>query len=243
MKIKYVSEDGLAFLRNNAGILYKTVVQNREKSLVEFMSDSGMLRETPFEIEEFTLDTGFTAGQEPLSDAENAQRVYLHMKSLSDSQASDERIWVAYTLQEQIDYMRYRWKCSDTKSMLNRYFFNYSGNRSLFRNGMSRLWWIARVTYDEKNVDPFVLTKYLCGKQDLIENICGRSVFNNRTIQKATIRVMYEEEKKGRIVKREDFRELAKYVNLLGGTYLLDILDENEIYEKVQDKLESLMEM
>ena len=43
------------------------------------------------------------------TDVENIRRVYNHMKGLSESQASDERIWVAFTLSEGLDYMKYRW--------------------------------------------------------------------------------------------------------------------------------------
>ena len=70
--------------------------------------------------------------------------------------------------------MKYRWDCKNGSEMLNRYFFNYSSNRSLFRNGISRLWWIGRVTYDEKRTDivqtiefgnPEKLVKYCQGIQ------------------------------------------------------------------------------
>lgn len=118
-------------------------------------------------------------GKESLTDVENIQRVYNHMKFLSDSQASDERIWAAYTFSEFLDYMRYRWKASSISDLENRYLFGYSVQRSLFRNGVSRLWWIGRFTYDETRLDPYELTRFLCKDQDYIENICGRNIFNN----------------------------------------------------------------
>ncbi|SEP84435.1 hypothetical protein SAMN02910289_00658 [Lachnospiraceae bacterium RM5] len=241
-KIKFLTEDSIEMLRKNSESLYKEVVVNQEKSLDDFLGEVGCIKETAFEIDDFVLEMEQPAGKEPLTDAENAQRVYSHMKALSDSQASDERIWIAYTLSEQLDYMKYRWKTSTPQDMLNRYFFNYSKNRSLFRNGIARLWWIGRVTYDEKKEDPFELTKFLCNYQDFIETICGRSTFNNPTVQKATLNVLYDVLKERKADNRGIIREIAKYVNLLAGTFILDMLSYEEIYDKIYKKLIELLE-
>lgn len=242
MKIKFLTEDSIEMLKKNSELLYKDVILNGNISLEEFLGDAGQIKETAYEIDDFVLEMGQPDGKEPLTDAENAQRVYNHMKALSDSQASDERIWIAYTLQEQLDYMKYRWKTTSSQDMLNRYFFNYSKNRSLFRNGMSRLWWIGRVTYDEKREDPFELTKFLCNHQDFIETICGRSTFNNPIVQKATLNALYDVLYDIKADNREIIREIAKYVNLLSGTYILDMLSYQEIYDKVYRKLVELAE-
>lgn len=42
------------------------------------------------------------------------------------------------------------------------------------------------------------------------------------------------------LVGREGVREVAKYVNLLSGVYIIDMLSNDEIYEKVKDKIEEL---
>ena len=240
-KIKFLTEDSIEFLKRNSGDLYRTVILSGEKTLEEFIGDVGQIKETSFEMDEFVLEMGQPVGKEPLTDAENVQRVYSHMKALSDSQASDERIWIAYTLQEQLSYMQYRWKVSSAEEMMNRYFFNYSKNRSLFRNGIARLWWIGRVTYDEKREDPFELTKFLCNHQDFIETICGRSTFNNPTVQRATLNALYDILKDRKNDNREIIREIAKYVNLLAGTFIVDMLTYDEIYDKVYRKLTELV--
>lgn len=240
-KIKYLTEDSIEMLKKNSEALYNDVILSGDKSLNEFLVDVGQIKETSYEIGDLILDMGQPKGSEPLTDAENAQRVYSHMKSLSDSQASDERIWIAYTLGEQIEYMKYRWKTKSSIDMMNRYFFNYSKNRSLFRNGIARLWWIGRMTYDEKREDPFEITKFICNHQDFIETICGRSTFNNSTVQKATLNAIYDALKDKKTDNREIIREVAKYVNLLAGTIILDMLTYEEIYSKVYGKLMELI--
>lgn len=238
MKVKYIVEDDLNAIRSNVAIILKKVVCEKSETLDTLFGKEGIVRDTAFEIEEFKLDMSQPKGKESLTDVENVQRVYNHMKFLSDSQASDERIWVAYTLSVFLDYMDYRWKAETVADINNRYLYGYTIQRSLFRNGIARLWWIGRVTYDASRQDPYELTKFLCKKQDCIESICGRNVFNNPQIGLTTISALYDAEKSGKNVDRECVREIAKYVNLLAGTYLVDALSKDELYAKLKKKLE-----
>lgn len=240
MKIKYITEDGILALKNNANIIYSEVIKKKSKTINEVLNDKSMIKLTPFDIDDFVLDMSQPKGKENLTDCENIQRVYNHMKHLSESQASDERLWVAFTLMYQIDYMRYRWSVSSSNDMLNKYFFNYSAQRSLFRNGISRLWWIGRLTYDENRKDPYELTKFLCRDQDYIESICSRNIFNNRKILKSTIDAILKAEKDGIKIDRAVIRDISKYLNLLSGIYLVDLLSYEEIYEKIYNKLSSI---
>ena len=237
MRIKYLTEDDLNAVKSNLSGILCDVIAEDGKSLNDFFGRDNLIKETQFEINDFKLDMSRPDGKESLTDVENIQRVYNHMKFLSDSQASDERIWAAYTFSEFLDYMRYRWKASSISDLENRYLFGYSVQRSLFRNGVSRLWWIGRFTYDETRLDPYELTRFLCKDQDYIENICGRNIFNNPNVGFATISALYDAEKAGVVVNRELVREVSRYVNLLAGTYLLETLSEEEIYQKIQNKL------
>ena len=237
MRIKYLTEDDLNAVKSNLSAVLRDVIAEDGKSLNEFFGRDNLIKETQFEINNFKLDMSQPNGKESLTDVENIQRVYNHMKFLSDSQASDERIWAAYTFSEFLDDMRYRWKASSISDLGNRYLFGYSVQRSLFRNGVSRLWWIGRFTYDETRLDPYELTRFLCKDQDYIENICGRNIFNNPDVGFATISALNDAEKAGLVVNRELVREVSKYVNLLAGTYLLDTLSKEEIYQKIQNKL------
>lgn len=112
MRIKYLTEDDLNAVKSNLSAVLRDVIAEDGKSLNEFFGRDNLIKETQFEINDFKLDMSQPNGKESLTDVENIQRVYNHMKFLSDSQASDERIWAAYTFSEFLDYMRYRWKAS-----------------------------------------------------------------------------------------------------------------------------------
>ena len=116
MRIKYLTEDDLNAVKSNLSAVLRDVIAEDGKSLNEFFGRDNLIKETQFEINNFKLDMSQPNGKESLTDVENIQRVYNHMKFLSDSQASDERIWAAYTFSEFLDYMRYRWKASMFRS-------------------------------------------------------------------------------------------------------------------------------
>ena len=237
MRIKYITEDDLNTIKANLNSVYKEVVKTDDKSLNDFFNKENIIRETANEISDFSLDMSQPAEKAYLTDAENCKRVYGHMKFLSDSQASDERIWAAYTFSVFLNYMKYRWPAKSAIDLNNNYLFGYSRQRSLFRNGVSRLWWIGRMSYDESRDDPYELTEFLCKKQDVIESICGRNVFNNQDIRLATLKALFDADKSGIKIERILVRDIAKYVNLLAGIYLIDAFDKDEIYSKICKKI------
>lgn len=230
MKIKYVIEDDLNAIKSNLATIHKEMfLANKPIEAVL----GKIIRDTSFEVKEIELDMSQPKGNESLTDCENIQRVYNNMMHLTDSQASDERIWAAYTFSEYIDYMKYRWPAKDVKDLGNHYLFGYTAQRSLFRNGVARLWWIGRFSYDAKRQDPYELTKFLCTDQDYVESFCGRNIFNNPMIANATLAALYDAKMQGATINRYVVREIAKKVNLMCGTYLVDMFNYDEMYSKI----------
>lgn len=234
MKIKYILEDDLMAIWKNQKEFFKPVVLRQEKTLAEFFCKDDIIKDSSIEIAPFSFDMSQPKDKRSLTDLENIKRVYGHMRSLSDSQASDERIWAAYTLSEARDYMTYRWPATEVKDIQNRYLFGYGHQRSLFRNGVSRLWWIGRFSFDDTRDNPYELTEFLVTKQDAIEAICGRNVFNNAIVGRTAIQALADAEKNGQDLSRELVRGVGKYMNLLAGTYLIDSLSKEEVYNKIR---------
>lgn len=238
MKLKYISENDLNTIKSNQDYIFTNVLQNKEMTLAQALSKESILQESRhIEFNDFQLLVPSKTGKESKTDAENVRILYSNMKSLTPSQASDERIWVAYTLHEFRDYMLYRWGAEDKKILNNRYLFGYSPQASLFRNGVSRLWWIGHFTYDETRSDPFELTDYLCSHQDYIESICGRNIFNNPIIGHTTIQALKDAEAAGIKIDAQVVRKIGMYVNLLGGMYVLDTFSKEELHTKLRIKL------
>lgn len=196
--------------------------------------------ETKFaEIPAFTLDM---SEDEPFrTDGRNAETVYKSLKFLSDSQASDERFWAALCLREYWPYVRYRWKLESgeftKENILQHVFFGYGARRSLTRNALSRLWWAGRLTYDPNVQDPYRLTRFACENADTVMHALERNTSNSRTINKEVLSAILDgRDNEGLLMNTDIIGELAKHLNLLGGTYILDCLPEGEIYTKILEK-------
>ena len=230
--VKFITEENLLEIKNNTAILFKEVVSGK-KSLQEAFNSEKIVRDTNIAADSFELD--MSSDKPETTDVENIKRVHKHMAALSESQASDERIWSAYTLSVFVEYMRYRWPADSETAMMNHYFFSYSPKRSLFRNGIARLWWIGHLTYDStQEENKFALTEYVCSKQDHINLLLDINFGNNPNIVRAVIKALMDSESEGINVDRETVRKVSEYINTLGGTYLVDALSFDMVYNKTK---------
>ena len=229
-----------------------TLKQNLPSLLTEFSKDNcdwieEKLGKSPFiatkfpEIPQFSLD--MTAEDPSKTDGRNAEIVYENLKFLSDSQATDERFWAALCLREYWPFVRYRWnfekKGITVGNIEQHVFFGYGGRRSLTRNTMSRLWWVARFTVDPdpNSDDPYRLTRFACENADTVMHAMERNTSNSRSINRAFLSAILDaRDKEGLIMNTDIIGNLAKYLNLLGGTYILDCLPEQVIYDKIMAK-------
>ncbi len=170
------------------------------------------------------------------TDAQNVRIIYDAFRFLSDSQASDERIWAGLSVGYFWNYVQYRWKICSAESIAQHYFFGYGPRRSLTRNAIARLWWIGRLTYDQSRSNPYELADFVCESSDNIMHILERNTSNNPMIVKAFIEAILKTRAEGFVVNTDNIGDLAKYLNLLGGVYILDCLPSKTIYEKILQK-------
>lgn len=234
MKLQFLSGDCITAIKANLGEL-RSKFSGGNEWISEFFDGQSPFVDTKYEVENFQLDM---SQEDPfLTEYENVRRVYTRLKFLSDSQASDERLWAGLCMGPFYDYVKYRWKISENSSasmIEQHFFFGYGARRSLTRNAISRLWWIGRLTYDD-NLE-YELTKFVCENADNIMHILERNTSNNPDIVKTFISAIIDAKKAGKQIDTDDIGELSKYLNLLGGTYILDCLPATVIYDKIYNK-------
>lgn len=234
MKLQFLGGDSITAIKTNLKDL-RTKFGGGNEWILEFFDGKSPFKDTKYEIEDFQLD--MSQNDPFLTEYENVRRVYTRLKFLPDSQASDERLWAGLCLGAFYDYVKYRWKIDENSSastIEQHYFFGYGTRRSLTRNALSRLWWIGRLTYD--NDREYELTKFVCENSDNIMHILERNTSNNPDIVKAFISSIIDVKKSGKQIDTDDIGELSKYLNLLGGTYILDCLPYSVIYDKIYKK-------
>jgi hypothetical protein len=236
MKVVFIGEDDLNDLKTNLHNLVNNFKLPNNDWLTDYFSRSP-LRETKFEVDDFELDV---SQEKPFyTDFENVKRVYSRLRFLTDSQASDERLWAGLSLGAFWKYVQYRWNIIDTCTSDNikqHFFFGFGPRRSLTRNALARLWWIGRLTSDFARNDPYELTQIVCENSDNIMHIIERNFSNNKDIIIPFLSAIDEAKKEKLPINTDRIGDLSKYLNLLGGTYLLDVLDKETIHNKILKK-------
>ena len=80
------------------------------------------------------------------------------------------------------------------------------------------------------------MTKFVCENADYIMHILERNTSNNPTIIRSFLSAVIDARKNGLQIDTNIVGDLAKYLNLLGGIYILDCLPEKKIYDKIYSK-------
>ena len=243
MKLQLISQDSIDIIKSNLEI-WKTRFDADDATWLEEKLEGMLFLPTSYEdIPDFEL---VMDGDNPFAtEAKNVEIVYSNLQFLTDSQASDERLWAGLGLSYFWKYIKYRWAIDGSSSvdtLRNHFFFGMGPRVSLTRQGVARLWWIGRLTYDGQRSDPFELTKLVCEQASFIPDILERNTSNNPRIVHAFLDALLALRVEGITITAELVRELSKYLNVLGGTYLLDCLSPEKIMLKVTEKGRELAE-
>lgn len=176
--------------------------------------------------EDFQLDAAKT-------DLENSKALYSELMTMNETQASDERLWACLAHGLFWDYMLKRWPIEksiegrEIGRVKQRYFLRNANIESLTRNGISRLWWYAHLTYDKDRDNVYELTDVLLSRADLSVGIVERALGSNKTIRIAILEFLRDHP----IIAADEnkTREVLKGLNLAGGVRNLPFLDVGEV--------------
>lgn len=235
MKIKIISSDALFEMKDNLPFLMSEFNQVENTALLARFPEC--LLESKFESENIILRMDSDKPFE--TELENVKELYGRLKFLSPSQASDERLWAGLAIDQFWKYTKWRWKIDEKlteNNIQSHFFFKDSVRRALMRNAIARLWWIGKLSYDEKNPNPYELTEFLCENANFIQRTLEISMSNNYDITKNFLYGILKARKEGFITTKDSFGKLASYLDLLGGTYIVDAIPGERLQEKIRDR-------
>lgn len=244
MKLQFLKQDALDTLEKNIG---NNINHYREKTndwIYDFFGEDPFL-DFKYEVNDFELVIDLESRGK--MELENIKILYENMKHISDSQATDKRLWVGLTHGTFYNFVRERWSY-DEKNMSkesiiqSRYFFSNKA-RGLFRNTLSKLWWVGRFTYDERRENPFELTEVL-GNRDITTRISDLFTSNfsrNPYITRAFLSTIKKYEDNDIPIGGYTYRKLVQYMNLYGGMTIIDYLEEEELIKVISNKIEKLL--
>lgn len=247
MKVHFLTENALEALRTNLRGNLRHYADATNDWIYDYFGSDNPFMEFKLEFPSFKLnynendDTGTI-------DIKNAIILYSAMKSLTDTEATDERLWSGMCHYDFWDFLQVRYKVNNPRELIEtnvktRYFFAHGKRRSLFTNPLAKLWWCGRLTYDESRSDPFELTKYV----DKYFSSASVPLFSNNYMANTQISVgllsalkKLEENGYDMTHRKQKLLEATKYLNVLGGTYILDYFTSEEIEEKVIKYMKSI---
>ena len=247
MKLKYIKngerDDLKANIRNNIDSY-----ELNSQWLVDYFVGDNWFRESKYHMPD-NVQLKIPEGANRLFDFENTKIIYEAFKDIPLSVAIDERFWSYLTHVTFWEYMRKRWPVENGKKspdgpigyLREHYFFMPNKDRALIRNGISRLWWYGYLTYDDTRDNPFELTEALLEKLDIAQQLLERSYSRNQIITRTILSLLVEKKIAGESFSiRQKFRALVMHLNALGGVTILDALNESDIRDIVEIKLEQL---
>lgn len=235
MKLKIMTSDAISYVKKNVEVLadHYEKGENPEIWLNEALGAAAFQIVDGLEFEDFSL--AINEETPSASDVYNIKLLYLKLKELNDSFASDERLWAGLSHTVFYDYMKKRWPNQNTpKDILNHYFFSTNRPRCYMINTLARLWWFGKKTYLENEDDHFALLDYI--GHDI--NGYGFTLFgSNWSNSERTLKLFFDaifafDKQSGEKVGRALFNDVMKYANCLSGIYVLDACDSSFITDK-----------
>jgi|SRR5690554_1391638 len=173
------------------------------------------------------------------TDFINAIKIYEAYSFLSESQASDERFWCGIALEKNnMQYLFYRWG-ETTNTIKYRLTYHQPGKRGMVYHGLARLWWFVHLTIlDGEN--PYEFTSFCFQYPHIMEKMIYRNFSNSRHIRLAIIEAVKKFIDSGGTYSTSKIDELYKYVSLISGNKLLDIIPKNVLTEDFSTFLKNL---
>ena len=253
MKLYMMKKSALETLKSNLPYIYsKYYIESTNDWMTEICGDDPFIEIA--EVDAFDLaDLSLPKGQ---IEAENCKIIYSQLrKYISPSQASDERLWAGLCNGTFYEYLRNRWNYigeikgdidANVGNISSRFFFSGNGiRRGLYRNTLSKCWWVGYNLYDSSNRDHFWRVDAL-GYNDFSSKISDIFASNNFSSNIDVVdgiiqAILYFREKGIALRQREHIRASLQFLNAVGGSIVLDGLSKEEIANLVINNIETIM--
>lgn len=239
MKVRFLSDLALSTLRENLPNYTRFFKERSNATLLNHLRN--VIQEEPLKDTNYTLpdSTHLESSKESEKELEAVQQLYLPLKDLPHAIACDERLWAGLCIDHFWTYTRERWEFDKNISagkVSDHFLFMGQSKKAYTRNAIARLWWLGDLTYDEGRSNPFEITGFILKDTDYVVNLLERTFSSNRNIFREFVVAVEKARSEGHKVERQEIRSLCKYLNLLGGVYILDALPEGMIFEKIYNK-------
>ncbi|MBM7660403.1 hypothetical protein JOC85_001170 [Bacillus mesophilus] len=241
MKMKFLTDETLIDLRTNYDAYKEHYYNKNDQWFNDYFNQEGRVLESKIDLnmDKLNLNEDYS-----ISDKENVKVIYEALKDLTVSQATQERLWSGLAHLQLRDFSYYRLKNeleNKNDQRINTALFFKNGNkRSLFVHILARLWWVGYMTYDKEHpTNPYWLTEFFCEKDFSARSVVffSSNLTSNPNITKGILKTLVKWQQSGINITRDHFVQANKYLNVVGGAMILDMLSTEEVEEMVNNYL------
>ena len=238
MTINFMTEKAVEVLQRNLPRYVHYFAAPTNEPLLRHLEES--LHEKPLLASNYTLPDHLQLDSTTLNlgEKDNVIKIHSQLKDLPHSIACDARFWTGLTIDAFWNYTKERWLGDeDNQGRIRDHFLFVGQSKKVYtRNAIARLWWLGDLTYDEEREDPYEVTGFVLKDTDYIVNLLERTFSSNKKITREFVGAVEKARSEGWIVERQEIRDLCKYLNLLGGAYVLDAFPDGLIFAKIYAK-------
>lgn len=242
MKLHFFKQDALDYFESNV----KSNIDHYSDSNNQWVFDQF---EEPFEEVEINcspFELYINPDDTTKMDCYNIKIIYSALKELTESQACDERLWSGLCHSDFYEYTQARWsnqrqaESMKKESVIKGRYFYSQDSKSKTRHTLAKLWWIGKMVYDEQTPENPLHFVDTLARKDMgtrVSDVFTSGFSRNMHLLRPFLNVVDEYDSKIRLMSADYFRSLAQYLNILGGLYLVDYLDEKEIEDKLKERI------
>ncbi|MCR4661535.1 MAG: hypothetical protein K5765_05995 [Clostridia bacterium] len=238
INIKLLTEDCLAYLKENITKISELIKNNETNSWVNKTIPTSIYVEKKFKISDFILIDNPDSNDKDI-DFKNSVSIYESLNCLPRYILCDERFWLWLHLDKFYPVVRNMMKIKKESTFRDHWLHSGGNRRGLMFGVLSRCYFRVALTIDENNpIDKYELTKWVIDNPERFRNLTWRSFSSEehlvRGILKGEKRAIEENPSKE---LNSLYPKIAKYVSIIGSVRLLDSISEKDIEEMIYNKM------
>lgn len=235
VRIQYLTDDGLSVLKGSFDDNLSKYKSNDQKYFIDMLTKHNYLLDSSYVIEDFSDKLVFTSNKDA-DDFENIKVVYESMRNIPSYVMMDDRFWAGINhtimwsyIMKRRDGEAFGTNISGQRDKIYNSFFTHTKHgkkRGTYVNCVSRLWWAGKLTYEENEHNHYELTEELCKKgfPSTILLFSSSNIMSRNESRKAILTVVKSLRGTGQDVKRNDIVAGIRYMNLVAGSTLIDLI-------------------
>ena len=246
INIKYMSRRNYWDLKSKSKQIHgQANKQPKDHSWIYEINPGKTFIEKKHTIEDFVLELPKDINDKE-TQIKNSITLYEHLKELPKYILTDEKFWNWINFEKAYEVALKTIPISkDSKVFKNHWLFSQGDRRSIFFGVFSRSYFRVALSIDERREDPYELSRFVIEKPNRFRNLSWRTFSSNKKIVLGTLRAkkqILEDYGNEEVEKTSYFTEIAKDISKLGSVMLLDVMEEEDIYDYVYEKYKQKIE-